>query len=194
LNRFLDLLVGPRSENSGALPIFAALGLLSLFLFVLLPDVLREGYANAEASQGLIGLAMAATILLLVTVGVLNQWCVFIAGKPGKAACYTFLLFLNLPLHLLGLYYENNNLLAFTASGLFVDWLGGAQSRHPVLPKGMTVPTLRTYSDCWPFFVTYGLLLIVSWLLFRRRLAFFTNLVDQKLEQMGVKPAIPRPQ
>jgi hypothetical protein len=168
-NRLLDSLVGERSENGAVLVAFAALGLLSLSLFVVLPDVIREGISNLMAHEWTVVPAALTMVLMILTWGTFSQWFVFVAGRNGKTLTLAIIVGLVVPLHVTGVYYQSDAILAMTPSAHFADWLMGTP-----------------HLNLTPLFAVYGLMLILVWMSLRRGLAALTRSVDRKLERMGV--------
>jgi hypothetical protein len=166
-NRLVDLLIGERSANTAVLFAFAALGTAALFLLVVVPGGMSDGFAEFRLSWTMIASAWLTMVLLILALGVFEQWCVFNAGREGRAVYIFLTLLLVLPIQIAGAYYDNKLMLAFTPSAHFAAWLSGSSL---VLA---------------PLFVTYGLLLAMSWYSMRRRFLVFVNSVDQKIALMG---------
>jgi hypothetical protein len=162
-----DLWQGERSESMLSVLTFCLMGGVGLFLLVLLPQGMEEGFAKLEASQAL-GI-LGVTTLLLMTLGTVYQWFISIAGRSAKGAFLTFLMILIVPFHILGYYYQINLLLALSPSAHFLSWF--QESPPPAL---------------LPLFVAYGGLLVLMWWSLRRRVARMSAVVDEKLVQMGV--------
>jgi hypothetical protein len=110
-------------------------------------------------------------MLLLLSLGTLYQWFVFIAGRYGKTAFVLFLLLADLVPHILGSYYQLPLLLALSPSANAVRWL------QPGVPIGL---------NPLPLLVLYGVALVVAWSSLRRRIDRLEEIVDHKLRQMGV--------
>jgi hypothetical protein len=147
--------------------------MVCLLLLVLLPAGLQEGFAELGKSRPLIvSVAISMTVLLLA-LGSLHQWFVFIAGRAGKVGLVTFAAIIILPLHLFGAYYDNQSLLALSPSAHFAYWF-----------SGRVLPHLEY------MLAVYAGLFLWSWLSLRRRIGRLEKIVDGKLQIMGVaKPA-----
>ena len=170
-NRFRDSLVGERSQNTAVLFAFSALGTAVLCLLVIVPGGIADAFAEFRLSWGVIASAWLTMVLLILAMGVFEQWCVFNVGREGRAVYIFLTLLLILPLQIAGAYYDNKLVLSFTPSAQFAAWMSG--SRLPLAP----------------LLVTYGLLLAMSWLSMRRGLRAFEISVDQKIAIMGVTVA-----
>jgi hypothetical protein len=168
-SRLWDWWLGERSENGLVLITFGAIGILGLLLLVLLPAGRQEGFAAVGESGPVIASVLVTTTLLLLTLGTLHQWFVFIAGRTGKAALVSFLAIITLPLHVLGEYYQNEFLLALCPTAHFARWFTGS-----------TLPHLEY------MLAVYGGLLLWSWVSLRRRITRLEQIIDRKLQQMGV--------
>jgi hypothetical protein len=171
--RLWDWWLGERSENGLVLLTFCAIGMLCFLLLVLLPAGLQEGFAQLRESAPVIASVAISVTVLLLTLGTLHQWFVFVAGRSGKAGLVTFAAIIILPLHLFGEYYHNEFLLALSPSAHFAYWF-----------SGRLLPHLEY------MLVVYAGLLLWSWLSIRRRIGRLEKIVDEKLQRMGLaKPA-----
>ena len=170
-----DWWLGERSENGLVLTTFCILGVLCLVLLVLLPAGLQDGFAAIRANGSVIARVVLTTTVLLLALGTLHQWFVFIAGRTGKAWLVTFLVIIILPLHLLGDYYQRDLLLALTPSAHFARWMSGSYLPHLEYMLAL-----------------YAGLLVWSWLSLRRHIRRLEINTDQKLLRMGVtQPVAP---
>jgi len=97
------------------------------------------------------------------------QWCVALAGRNGKGVFGTLVLFLVVPAHIVGYYYNVQILLALTPSAHFASWFSGS------VPPSLV-----------PLVSAYGVGLYFIWLSFRRSMSRMQDVVQQKLELMGV--------
>ena len=149
---------------------FCVIGILGLLFLVVWPAAGQEGLAAVRADQVGIGSILLVTTLLVLSLGTLYQWFVFIAGRVGRTAFFTFVAIIVVPFHVLGSYYQNGFLLSLTPSALFGDWIIGSPS-----------PSLL------PFVIEYGLFLVLSWVSLRRRMGRAQQVVDRRLEGMGAK-------
>jgi len=171
-SRVWDLGVGDRSENGLALVTFCAIGILGLLLLVVWPAAGQEGVAAVQAVRTGIGSILLVTTLLVLSLGTLYQWCVFVAGRTGRAAFTTIVALMVVPYHLLGVYYHSQFLLSLTPSALFGAWMFESPS-----------PSLL------PLVIEYGALLVLSWFSLRRLMGRAQKAIDRKLEGIGAKPA-----
>src|SRR5579871_3656936 len=114
-----DAWLGERSENFLVLVTFCVLGITSLGLLVLVPAGFQEGFREVRRSAGSITSVVLAMVTLLLALGSLHQWFLFLAGRPGKVVLLTFAAIIILPLHLFGEYYEQEWLLALSPSAHF---------------------------------------------------------------------------
>jgi hypothetical protein len=172
--RLWDWWLGERSENGLALVTFCASGVSCLLLLVVLPAGLQDGFAPIRDSAPVIAAMAVTTTVLMLTLGTLHQWFVFIVGRAGKAAFATLLVILILPLHVVGEYFHSGFLLAFTPTAHFARWLSGDSLPHLEYLLSICVA-----------------LLLWSWISLRRRIHHLEKITDQKLLQMGVtKPPL----
>ena len=192
----VDWWIGDRTENCLVLLTFGVIGIAFAWLGVALP-----GWSSG--SPGDYKILLAATgvsFLLLLAFGTLHQWVMLLAPRQGVPVFFLLAFMLNAIPAILGgiwfssmtgggnqietLYNESNNIspliamptkLAFdiTPGAHFVHWLGGNTPAPNLLP----------------LLVVYVLLLIGVWLLVRKRVARTENMVDRKLEAMGVRTA-----
>jgi hypothetical protein len=171
-SRFWDLLLGERSANVLVLLTFCVIGWVGLLLFVLLPATWLDGAAAVQDQQQLpIALsAMTATTMLMLGLGMMSQWFVFLAGRSGRSIFTTMCLGLILPLHLVGHYYRIDFLLALTPSAHFAGWF-----RQNPLPH-------LEY-----LLILYGTVLILSGCFLWQHLGRLEKAIDQKLQEMGVR-------
>jgi hypothetical protein len=160
-----DLLVGERSENGAALAVFGICGLAGL-LFALVPPGLGAPQ-SFQAALGTIAVIAAATFLLLVSVGSLYQWCVWIAGRSGGAGCLLMVATFVLVPHIGGHYFGHELLMSLSPSAHFAQWLAGESS----LPL-------------FPLLALYGLILVTTRVSLTRRLRAHQAAVDRKLADM----------
>lgn len=168
-SRLWDWWLGDRSENGLVLITFCAIGIACLLLLVLLPAGLLDGFDELRRSRRVLASVAITTTLLLLTLGTLHQWFVFIAGRAGKVALLTFVVIIILPLHLLGEYYHSEFLLTLSPSAHFAYWF-----------TGRSLPHLEY------LLAVYAALLIGSWLSLRRRIRRLEKIIDGKLQDMGV--------
>jgi hypothetical protein len=152
---------------------FCAIGILCLLLLVLLPAGVQEGFTPLRKDGPVIAFVAITTTLLLLTLGTLYQWFVFIAGRNGKTVFVSCVAILILPPHLLGEYYQNEFLLGLTPTAHIANWLSGSRLAHVEY-----------------MLAGYAALLLGSWLSLRRRMGHLERVIDRKLQTMGVaKPA-----
>jgi hypothetical protein len=171
--RLWDWWLGERSENGLVLVTFCVLGILGLVLLVLVPAGMQEGFPELRRSRPLIITVAISSTLLMLTLGTLHQWFVFVAGRAGKAGLVTFLAIIVLPLHLFGEYYHNEYVLALSPSAHFAYWFSGRILPHPEY-----------------MLAVYGGLLLWSGVSIRRGVGRLEKVIDSKLQTMGVvKPA-----
>jgi hypothetical protein len=169
LPRLWDLWVSDRSENALALLTFCALGVLCLGLFVVLPTAKDQDWRVVVPPA-------TAMVLLLLTFGTLHQCCVLLAGRSGTVTVFLLGMILVVLPHLVGRYYQLDLLLAVSPSAQFVRWLAYPTEKLNLLP----------------LLVLYGLLLAGAWLALRRWMRRLAQVVDHKLQRMGVtKPLAP---
>ncbi len=177
-NRWRDLWLGDRSENSLALLTFCGLGVVSLILLVILPAVREGGLAVFQESRPQVVAALGMTVVLILTLGVIYQWFVFLAGRNGAALIASLALAATAIPHLVGHQYQLDWLLRLCPSYYFGRWL--------FEPK----PAIPTPAEMLPFFLVYGTALAAFWWMLRRFLAALTRVVDRKLAGMGVVPPV----
>jgi hypothetical protein len=170
--RWRDRWLGNRSPNGPALVTFCVIGAASLVFLVLLPEVRLNGTHGLRAAVPVIVAAASTTGILILALGTLLQWGMFLAGRAGAGTTFTVLsVAVALP-HVLGAYYHHDWLLAISPSAQFGNWLFE-------LPQG---PPL----DLMPLIVLYGTLLFLVWMSLHRRLFHLSRVVHAKLERMGV--------
>lgn len=167
--RFVDLLLGERSENVVVLGVLTLAGTALLLLCVLLPFALQSGVAAIQASRLPILTMCAVTSLLLLSLGTVYQWFVFIGGRNGKGIFLSLVLILTVPFHIVGYYYQIQFMYAIAPSAHFVHWLRGMGYLTPV-----------------PLLILYSLLFVLARISLTRRLHGLEAVVDRKLETMGV--------
>src|SRR5207245_6508079 len=133
--RLLDLWFGARSENGLALLTFCLIGLVGLASFVLLPVGLQQGFGRVFADQLTIGTVTIASILLLLALGTLFQWCVAVGGRSGRGVFISLAMILMVPSQLVGYYWNISWLEAASPSAQFPRWLSGGTplTLHPLL-------------------------------------------------------------
>ena len=170
--RLQDLWLGERSENGLGVLTFAVIGLVDLVLLVLVPFGLENGFDQLQRDFSLILSVAAASTLLLLTLGIMYQWCAALAGRNGKGIFGTMVLFLVVPAHITGYYYSLPILLAITPSAHFASWFTGSPP-----------PSLL------PLVIVYAVGLYFIWLSLRRSINRTQHVVQQKLELMGVSQA-----
>jgi hypothetical protein len=175
--RLLDWWLGDRSENGLVLLTFAAIGVATYVGLVILPEWLANGAEHIEDERAVLMLAPAVTTVLLLSLGTLYQWFVFIAGRYGKTAFVLFLLMVDILPHALGRYYELPLVVALSPSAHFIGWIE---------PKSATSAELLSPL---PLLVVYGGALIATWWSLRRRIGRLEAVVDRRLQLMGVVPA-----
>ncbi len=172
--RLLDWLFGDRSENALVLLAFALIGLLVYGLLVLLPEWQANGPTPLEEERTVLVLAPSVTTVLLLSLGTLYQWFVFIAGRFGKTAFVLFLMLIDLVPHIVGSYYDLPWLLTLSPSAQAVRWLQ-PNVGEPLSPL--------------PLLAVYGAALVVAWLSLRRRLNRLEEVVDRRIRQMRTAAA-----
>ena len=171
-SRWRDLWLGDRSENWLALLTFCLIGLASLIVFVLIPAGLEEGFDKVRASGPQVLRIIVVTLLLLLSLGTLRQWCVAVGGRSGRGVFFTLGLILMLPVYLVGLYFQSDEVEAFSPIGHFVHWFNQGEPLNPL-----------------PLLLVYGTLLILTWVLLRRYVARVEKVVVRKLQLMGATKA-----
>jgi hypothetical protein len=169
--RMHDLWLGARSENELALVTFALIGLVSLLLFVLIPFGLERGFDQLQPDLSMIVSTMGVATLLLLTFGIMYQWCVALAGRAGRGVFATLVLFLVVPLHIIGYFYKIDTFLALSPSAHFGSWFSGTPP-----------PSLA------PLVIAYTVGLFLMWLSLRQYIARMQMVIQQKLRNMGVVP------
>lgn len=191
--RWLDSLWGQRAEVSMALVAFSAIGAVAMALLVWLP---AWGSHAAGANWAMVaegGGAYGVACVILLVLGLGDQWTTLAAGKHGRALSFLMAFTLVIvPIFIGGTYdeilpqwtgrdYEAQARLAYAFSPLaqFVVWF--SQPADP-LPS-------------WPLPAVYIPLLVFFWLGLRRTLRAVEASIDAKLSRMGVLPGKrePRP-
>jgi hypothetical protein len=165
--------VGDRSPNGPALMVFCIEGIFLGALLVLLPAAYHHGWNNVAAVMPEMLWVTATMVIMIVSLGILYQWIVLLAGRGGLGTMLTLVSLAVVVPHLVGEYYQIDWVTAFSPSAHFSGWLFGRLLNKPLLNP---VPMLAAY-------MALGLLLEVS---LRRRLSRLGRQVDRKLEQMGV--------
>ena len=170
LPKLVDLVRGERSENVAALFIFAALGIVSLVGFVIVPAAARnlQAYRNELPT---IAAVAGATVLLLFSLGTLKQWLALIAGRGGFSFFVVLATMVALP-HALGEYYKLDWLQSLSPSPHFARWLSGS-TPLPLLP----------------LVAVYGPLFMAARMGVSRRLSAQIALVEEKLRRMQAEAA-----
>lgn len=181
-NRFRDLLLGDRSENSVMVLAFCALGALSLLLLVRLPAYLQTLSDPAEsaafqASWTVTWWALAVVTVLAITIGTCTQVCEVLLPRSGGAVLMMLVL-MTIAFHILGQTYPNqfSFLLSFSPSAVFAPWF---VRPHPEVNP---VPLLTTCIG----------LTTLAWVWLRRWKRRTQEEVDRKLRDMGALPAVAR--
>ncbi|HVU87506.1 MAG TPA: hypothetical protein VHD36_09300 [Pirellulales bacterium] len=163
-----DLLLGERSENVAALAAFCALGLAAAMFLVILPGAQRlgltESLATLVSSQAD---KLAAMCLLMVSLGVFYQWLVSLGPAMAMFFVLTILTIVVGP-HLAGVNLQWPELTAVSPSAQFTHWIA---HDPPLLPT-------------WPFFASYGALLLASRWALNRRLRLSIRTVDATIHRM----------
>ncbi len=175
-NRWRDLWLGNRSENVLALLTFCILGVVDLLGLVVAPAVYVEGLTVFQESRGQVLAVLVLTVVLILTVGMIYQWFVFLAGRNGAALIASLVVAANAAPHLTGYYYHLDWLLRLCPSYYFGRWL---------FQPGQGGTAL---AEMIPMFLVYGTVLVIVWASLRRLLRALTNVVDRKLARMGVVP------
>jgi hypothetical protein len=168
--RLVDWWLGDRSENSLVLLTFAAIGLLVFVLLVVLPEASANGWGTGALDRDVLVPAAAVTTVLLLSLGMLYQWFVFIAGRFGKTAFVLLLMLVDLVPHIVGSSYNLPWVLALSPSAHAVRWLEPSIGQ-PLAPLSLLA--------------LYGTALVAAWWSLRRRLDRLESAVDHKLRQMG---------
>jgi hypothetical protein len=175
LSKVRDLSVGERSINTGALVIFALLGLVDYFGMLLLPAGTLFG--TAEIRQFLPDATrMALTcIILFLSAGSLFQWLLIEFERSGRSLFFTLLVTLIVPVDLAGRFFQLDYLVALSPSGHFGHWL-----------------TEQPTEGLFAMLGLYSFILVVSQYWTQRRIAAMNRAVDEKLQQMlgSGEPAI----
>jgi hypothetical protein len=169
--RLWDWWLGERSENTLFMLTCAAIGLVAYLLGVLLPAGLASGWPSVRPAGPVIAIALAQTLVLILSLGLLYQWLVFIAGRYGKTAFVLLLLLADVLPHGFGMYYDWPWLLALSPTANMTRWF------DPALP-----PPVHPL----PLVVLYGVILLCAWSSLHRRVRRLEGAVDRKLQQMGV--------
>jgi len=175
----VDLWLGDRSVNILAVATFAALGLVSLVAFVIVPAIWMDGWDDVKtAMPNMIALSLTCTVLIL-TWGTIHQWFVLIGGRSASPfALVLFIVAMTVP-WLGALKKETEWIESFSPGVHFAYWLG-APSR----------PAFSYLIVVGLYFVTF----LLFFRLIRRRLRQMEALVDYKLRVMGVLVAGPKKQ
>jgi hypothetical protein len=188
----LDWWIGDRTENALVLLTFGIIGFAATWLAVALPD----WSSRTPADPAIIATATGVSFLLLLAYGTVHQWFMLVARRQGFAVFLLFVIVVNAVPAVLGtIWYEyaveksgvrydqtgltkisdrvpSNVVLDITPGAHFAYWFGADVPRPRLL---VLVPV-------------YGALLVGMWLLLRGRVARMENVVDRKLEAMGVRP------
>ena|GEM_PF-5094524 len=171
--RLLDLWLGARSENWLALITFCLIGILGLIAFVLVPVGMQQGFATVQTFKPVLVRVTGASILLLLALGSLYQWCVAVGGRSGRGVFISLAMILMVPAHLVGYYWQIPLLEAVSPSAQFPRWLSGGA------PLNLA-----------PLLITYGAVLAITWTLLRRYISRADAVVKRKLQAMGVIKAV----
>jgi hypothetical protein len=169
--RLWDWWLGDRSENTLFLLTCAAIGLAVGALGVVVPAGPAEGWKPVVAAGPAITCALAETTVLLLSLGTVYQWLVFIGGRYGKTAFILLLLLVDVLPHSLGQYYDWPWLLSLSPTANMVRWFE---------------PTLSPPVEPLLLVLAYGAVLLLAWWSLRGRVRRLERAVDRKLEQMGV--------
>jgi hypothetical protein len=175
-NYWRDLWLGNRSENVLALLTFCALAVVGLMALVVVPAVRDEGLSVFQESQSEVLAVLSLTVMLILVVGTVYQWFVFLAGRNGAALIASLVLAVTAIPHLAGHYYQLNWLLRLCPSYYFGQWL------VQMVQSGISLV------DMIPFFLLYGAVLVFTWSMLRRHLSILARAVDRKLILMGAMP------
>jgi hypothetical protein len=169
-----DLLLGERSANSLILMVYGLMGVAGLWLFVLLPAALG-GDGVVAPVLNLTWKALALTVLLILALGTVHQRAVLLVGRNGAVAFFLLGIILDLPPHMLGLYYQWDGLMAFSPSAHFLRWFRDPANALPIAPV----------------LVVYTVMFVLTWVSFRARMRRLIANVDLRLRLMGAKePAV----
>jgi hypothetical protein len=180
-----DSLVGDRSENTAALAVFCLIGAVGLVLLVWLPATLlgQPGAAPLVAVRQAAPV-LVATPLLILSLGLLYQWCVLVAGRYGWMA-FALLVGLAVLLPVLaGEYYDQ--ILPRMTGQQYHGEAELARSLSPASHYARWLDTAAAPLPVYPLLVSYGLLLLIAWAAVRGRIHRHIEVVDRKLAAMGV--------
>jgi hypothetical protein len=172
--RWVDLLLGPRSENTLVLPTFCALGAITLLVGLVLPAGLSRGWASLQPAASIILKAAVLTGVLIGVSGVLSQWLEFTFHRGAGSYYVSLVGFAVFLPHTLGFYFGLDWLLALSPSAYYVQLfeIPGLVPKEPL--------------PLWPILVLYGLFMGITWTHFQSRLWHLEKAVDHKLTEMGV--------
>jgi hypothetical protein len=169
----LDLWLGERTQNILVLFTFAAIGIVTLLLLVALPASLQENSAAAFPGHQEITWQAGVTALLVIALGIVCQFALFVSGRTGTGVFLTFVTILVLPVFLFGHYYQVDLLMALSPIAYYSSWLSGTPS-----------PSVL------PLLCEYALLALLGWFAIRRRLGRLQAIVNGKLGIMGVQTPV----
>ncbi len=169
-----DLWISDRSENTLASLTFAALGVVGLLLFVVLP--LGQG-----PNWPVVVPPAVATVVLILAFGTMHQCFVFLAGRSGTVTSLLAGALLVVLPDIVGRYYQLDYVLALSPSAQFVHWLT-SPAEVQLTPVGILHGLLLVT----PLLILYGLLLGVCWFALRRWMRLSEQVVDHQLRHMGV--------
>jgi hypothetical protein len=162
--------LGDRSENTLALITFCLIGAINLLLLVLLPGSGQFGWQAIAQERMTFFEILGLSVVVLLTFGFLFQWIMSLGGR-GNAALMGLLVVFPVALpHIFGSYYKYAWLEALSPSAHFFRWLGAPL---PPLPIASLL-------------LLYGLLWGLMQILFHRRQNRLIEMVQVKLQQMGV--------
>jgi hypothetical protein len=176
-----DRWLGDRSPMGPALVTFCFIGLVSLVCFILMPEIAVHGTTALEnpLSAGypnpfmMVALVAATTVLLILALGSWVQWTMLLAGRGGMGTFSSILCVLVVAPHVAGAYYQNNWSLALSPSAQFGNWL----SELPRMDGANFLNPL-------PLMIVYGGILLFTAFSFRRRIRYYGQVVQRKLQRM----------
>ena len=179
-----DSLLDDRSENVAVLATVAAIGAINLPLLVWLPSELLNQAGPTPVAMSTVVTMMLCTGLLIVSLGVLYQWFMLVGDRNGSIAFFLFVGAVVVLPALVGYYFAE----------IAPEMTGEDFTREAALFRSMTPVS---HFSAWarfpdnalsvaPMAGIYGLLLVVSWILLRRRVDQQRRVVDSKLESMQV--------
>lgn len=171
-----DSLLGDRAETTMAVIALCLLGLVNLGILVIPAAYWECDHREMIAEWPTVALCAGLTVLFLLAFGASCQWLLFTGRAPGGARDGGIVLL---------------GLIALTQLPLFTGWL------HPSLEFLFPFSPGHQYyqwfsypdrpDDPLPILLVYGpSMIVVPWLLLRRQLALYENVVARRLEKMGV--------